>query len=88
MGRRGRDLLQRFAGASKGCQGPCSSELREDSGLQAHFPAETTEVGDEGSAWGGNESRVASQGCSWHDGQGLGWRWSWRKGLTWSNGGD
>lgn len=49
-------------GASEGCQGPCSSEPRERSGLQAHFPAEMTEARDEGSAWGGNESRAGDIG--------------------------
>lgn len=45
-------------GVSKGYEGPCSSKPGEGSGLRAHFPAETTEVGDEGSAWGRNESRA------------------------------
>lgn len=75
-------------GASEGCQGPCSSEPRERSGLQAHFPAEMTEARDEGSAWGGNESRAGDIGLLVAQQSGARVALEPAQGLSWSNEGD
>lgn len=55
-------LLLGFAGYIKGL--PRFLQLRAQKGLQAHFSAEKTKIGNEGFGQGGNEGMVAVLRCS------------------------